>query len=241
MRNEPDAAWKLVTSATFAARASSTDPKDPRQFTHLRAKADPIAAAIESGSLVFALSTKHPFPWAASLAKFHGWIGPSPDGLRMHPSFTGQLIEACRKHTVRHHHGLNHAMRYRSRSAVVRHEDLLADQFSVLRTLARRFGLEQAAAELKALPIRVLPAHWDLAQPRFREVAFDPEFYEKQEYISRLSADQWDIVKREIDWNLMSRFGYAVDGSTASDWTFSSQDEEKVYSGDVSAASRPAE
>ena len=217
LRGEPDAAWKLVSSTAFAAPAQTTDPEDPRQVAHMRALAEPIAAAVASESLVFILSMKHPFPWAASVAKYHGWIVPAKAGLRMHPRFNGHLITACRRCTDRHRLWLDHILRYRSRSAIVRHEDLLADAFSVLRALARRFELKQAGPQLKALPLPVVPPYWDQEPPRFRGLAFDPEFYGKQDYVSRLSADQWEIVKSEIDWNILSRLGYSSDGSTSVD------------------------
>lgn len=219
-RDEADAAWKLVTSATFAAPAQTTDAEDGRQLAHMRKLAAPIAEAVESGSLVFVVSTKHPFPWAASLAKHHAWIVPARGGLRMHPIYTEHLIDSCRRCNVLLQLWLNHVCRYRSRSAIVRHEDLLADPFSVLRALAAQFELKQAGPELKALPRPVIPPYWDQDPLSFRQLPFDPEFYQKRDYVNRLSSDLWEIVKREIDWRLMSGLGYLPNGDTSPDWRF---------------------
>jgi len=223
LRDEPDAAWRLVTEATFRAPAYTTVPEDPDQLAHMRSLADPLADAVVSGSLAFVLSTKHPFPWIASVAKFHGWFVPARGGLRMHPRFTGHLIEACKLYNIRHQSWLDHAVRYRSRSAIVRHEDLLADALSVLRTLANQFGLHQAAQELQDLELAAAAPFWDHLPITFRQMPFDPEFYRRRDYNSRLNQDLWDIVTRLIDWNLVSRLGYSADGNTSPHWSISSE------------------
>ena len=223
VRNEPDAAWKLVTGATFSAPAQTTLPEDPEQLAYMRSLAEPIAEAVASGSLVFVLSTKHPFPWIASIAKFHGWFVPARGGLRMHPRYTGHLIDACRLYNIRHQSWLDHVIQYRSRSSIVRHEDLVADFCSVLSKLATQFELKQAAPELRAVERAAAAPFWDNFPIGFRQLSFDPEFYKNRDYISRLNQDLWDIVTRLIDWNLMSVFGYASNGNTSPDWTFSGQ------------------
>jgi hypothetical protein len=214
VRDQPDAAWRLVTTATFCAPAASTRLDDPQQLAHMRALADPIAEAVASGSLVFVLSTKHPFPWVASLANFRGWLQSTRGGACINPRFVGRLIEACRTFNLRHQSWLNHLLRHSSRSAIVRHEDLLADPYLVLRALASRFELAQAAPELKSPPVKVLPTNWDQDPPGFGKRAFDPEFYKRRDYASHLNPDLWEIVARQFDWSLMSRFGYSADGSS---------------------------
>jgi len=223
VRDEPDAAWKLVSEATFAASAQTTRPEDPDQLAYMRSLADPVAAAVASGSLAFALSTKHPFPWITSLAKFHGWLVPMRGGMRMHPVYTGHLMNACKLYNTRHQVWLDHVVRYRSRSAIVRHEDLLSDFRSVLNTLASQFGLQRATPELKDLEFSVAAPFWDQRPIGFRQMPFDPEFYTNRDYLARMNQDVWDIVTGLIDWNLVGRLGYLVDGSTSPDWSFSSQ------------------
>jgi len=221
VRDQPDAAWRLVTTATFCAPGESTRLDDPQQLAHMRALADPITEAVASGRLAFVLSTKHPFPWVASLAKFRSWLLPTTGGACMNPKFFGRLIEACRMFNYRHQSWLNHLSRYSSRSAIVRHEDLLADPYSVLRALASRFGLAQAAPELKSPPMKVLPSNWDLEPPGFGVRAFDAEFYKRRDYASQLNPDLWEIVARQFDWSLMNRLGYAADGGSRPDWDHS--------------------
>lgn len=222
VRDEPDAAWRLITESTFTAPADTTSREDPRQLAYMRELAEPAADAVASGRLVFALSTKHPFPWVVSAARFQGWLVMTTGGLRLHPRLTGRVIEACRAYNLRHESWLDHVSRYGSRSIIVRHEDLLADSFSVLRTLASRFELKQAAPELTDLVLSAAAPIWDEHPLTFRQRPFDREYYRQRDYIRCLNSDLWEIVKRLIDWRLMSHLGYSADGSTSTDWSFTS-------------------
>ena len=65
----PDPAWEFIRAATLAAPAEYTRADDPEQIRYLRGIAEAVTHAVRSGELGFILSTKHPYAWAASLAR----------------------------------------------------------------------------------------------------------------------------------------------------------------------------
>jgi len=68
-RTTPEPAWNFLTSATWAAPSETTDANDPGQLKHLREAAGMMTDAFDPSRLGFLISVKHPYSWAASLAR----------------------------------------------------------------------------------------------------------------------------------------------------------------------------
>ncbi len=156
-----DPAWEFVRSASFAAPAESTRPTDPAQLGYLREVAEVVTQSVRSNELGFILSTKHPYAWAASLARYSGWMIVQGGVAHMARHFRQHLSHACHQFNERHHAWLRHHRRCESRSIIVRHEDLVQDTLSVLRGLEAKFSLTRAQPEVMLVSGRVLPTDWD--------------------------------------------------------------------------------
>ena len=201
--------WQFVRAATLAAPAESTRPDDPEQIIYLRDIADAVAESVRAHRLGYLISSKHPHTWAASLARYSGWMTRGPFGPRMRRNFLGRLANACHLYNQRYRAWLDHHGRFEQRSAIVRYEDLLQDVSSTLTALERKFKLVRLEPELRALPRKVQPADWDQDSPDFDTDPFDPTVYSRGDYRRQLSSQAWKVIDDSIDWSIAGDLGYA--------------------------------
>jgi hypothetical protein len=207
-RARPDAEWQFVRAATYGAPAESTRQHDPAQVGYMRAIAVPVARAVDAGRVGFVISIKEPTAWAASLAKYSGWLVWTADGLRTHPRFAGDLRLACHQFNANYRAWLDLRARQEERTVVVRHEDLLERAPEVLAALGERFSLDRTSDEWRFPSGTAVAADWDHCEPAMYAQRFDPEFYRRRDYLRRLSAPLIEIVRETIDWGLVAEFGY---------------------------------
>ena len=97
----------------------------------------------------------------------------------------------------------------RTRSVIVRHEDLVDDTAPVLMTIERKFGLQRAAEELKTIRQTVDAADWDQVDPRLERRLFNRAYHSNQGYATLLSAESWKVVDETIDWGIAAELGYS--------------------------------
>jgi hypothetical protein len=204
----PDADWQFVRAATFAAPAESTRAHDVIQERYLRAVAAPVARAVTSGRVGYVISVKEPAAWAASLAKYSGWLAWIDGRRQMAPRFAPELKAACVQFNANYRAWLALHERSGGRSVVIRHEDLLDRATDVLADLAERFSLERTFDEWKFPAGAALPADWDHSDPVMYGRQFDAGFYRRREYVAVLSEPLWAIVRATIDWDLAATLGY---------------------------------
>jgi hypothetical protein len=207
-RDLPDADLEFITRATLAAPAKTTCAEQVEQQIHLRKLARPLTACVREDRLGFLISTKHPYPWAASLARFRKWTQEIDGRRQMSPEYAANLAEACTLFNQRHRAWLELHDRNTSRSAIIRHEDLLEKPAEVIAGLERQFGLWRLPGKLRIPQRTVAPTNWDQNAPWLDEKVFDRKLYTARQYENQLSPDLWNIVTGTIDWELMTRFGY---------------------------------
>jgi hypothetical protein len=196
-----DAAFELVSRATFDAPSLTTVRNDRRQLAEVRRWAAPVAEAHANGTLGWVISIRDPYAWALSVARFLGWATRRvlPDGR------ADDVRAACARFNESYAAWLALA---ESRTLVVRHEDLVRDPEAVVRTLAQKFGCERAP-EFVAVDRVVEPAIWDgMAMPT-QMLPYDREHYAGEGHVSGLPALHRDVVTETIDWELVRPFGYA--------------------------------
>lgn len=207
-RHLPDAEREFVTRVTLAAPANTTIAEHTEQQLYLQKLAHPLTVCVQEGRLGFIISTKHPYPWAASLARFKKWTSELDGRHRMSPEFADQLEEAVLMYNTRHRAWFDLYERNKARSAIIRHEDLLENPRRVVADLENKFGLWRFPGKLRIPQKKVDPTFWDQHVPWLDEQAFNPALYTSRLYEEQLSGELWDVVTNTIDWNLMARFGY---------------------------------
>jgi hypothetical protein len=207
-RNLPSADFEFVTHATLANPAKTTSSEQTDQQTHVRRLAHSLAACAREGRLGYLISTKHPYPWAASLARFRKWTREIDGRRQMSPEHAADLEEACRMFNLRHRAWLELHEANAAHSVIVRHEDLLEKPAAIVAGIERRFGLWRLPGKLKIPQKTVAPTTWDQNAPWLDEKAFDRKLYTARQYEDQLSPDLWAIVTDTIDWDLMGRYGY---------------------------------
>ena len=207
----PDVAWEFVRTATFASPAESTRADDAEQLAHMRNMAESLANSVASGQLGFLISVKHPYAWAASFARYSGWMITIDDELRMQIGLQSALELACGQFNERHRAWLDHWSRFPSRTAIVKYEDLLSDTAMVLSMLVAKFGLQRSTDECALITGTVGAVDWDNCPLLISEHPFDTSFYYERRFVDQLSPELWEVVRRTIDWGIAREFGYAPD------------------------------
>lgn len=207
----PDPDFEFVRATTLAAPAESTRPDDGRQIAYLRKTAKRVAASVRAGRLGFAVSSKNPYAWAASLARYSGWTFFVLTGRRIKPSCRDLLATACLEYNRNYRAWLDLAARFPSRSLLIRHEDLVEDAPGVLENLERRFGLSRLHPEFRLIAGNAEPAIWDDSEPALGKSNFNPTFYRERHYMKQLSAGLREVVEECIDWPIAAELGYRKD------------------------------
>lgn len=200
--------WEFVNRATSAASAEGVRDDDPPRLDHMRKYADALARSVEKKRLGFLISLKHPYAWAASLARYSDWMSEIDGLFQMNPIHGERLRKACVDYNGRHAAWLALHARNRHRSVLVRYEELLEQPDRVIADLEKKFGLRRPAGPLRLPGRKVHPAAWDQDSPLLAEEVFDPDFYKLRRYQERLRKELWEIVVETIDWKLMERCGY---------------------------------
>ena len=202
-----DRAWQFVTRATFAVPAETTKADDPDQLEYLRSLCEELADSFAAGRFGFVISVKNPYAWAASYARYCGWMTNTENGLQMATKYAAGLQWACQESNRRHRAWLDHCRKFPAHSIVVRYEDLLAEPAQTLVLVASKFGLDQPTEV--AVPKRMIgPPVWDNDPPLVYQQQFDSSFYEQKRFMNQLNRELWDIVDCTIDWKLMGAFAY---------------------------------
>ena len=204
----PDRAFEFVKAATFAAPAESTRPDDVAQLEHMRSLAMQIDESVSTGQLGFLISVKHPCAWAASFAKYYGWMVSTDSGQQMSSHYAKELERACHDFNLKHKSWLDHSSRFSSRTVIVRFEELLENPVGILSAIVTRFGLQQIDGPPALFERCVAAADWDHSEIGVGPKQFDPSFYHEKRFLSQLSRPLWDIVMSSIDWELAAAFGY---------------------------------
>jgi hypothetical protein len=208
-RGLPNADLEFVTRATMAAPAKTTIAEESDQQHHLQKLAHPLAASVRAGRLGYLISTKHPYPWAASLARFRKWTREIDGRCQMSPEFAGNLEEACRLYNDRHRAWLDLHEKNPVHSATIRHEDLLEKPAEVIARLEKQFGLWRLPGRSLRIPHKAVePTNWDQDAPWLDKKEFNLALYTARQYENQLSPELWNIVTTTIDWELMTRYGY---------------------------------
>ena len=207
--SDPD--WEFVRATTFAAAAESTRENDERQIAYMRKTAKQVAASVRAGRLGFAVSSKNPYAWAASLARYSGWTVWSPTGRRIQRSCRERLAAACREYSRNYRAWLDLMARFPARSVLIRHEDLVEDTAGVLENLERRFGLSRLRPELRLIAESAEAVDWDDSEPALRKTRFNPAFYRERRYMKQLSGELRETVEENIDWSIAAALGYRKD------------------------------
>jgi hypothetical protein len=205
----PDEAWQFVTAATVAAPAETTRANDTEQLKYIRNVAQQLLAAYDADSLGFVISIKNPYAWAASLAKYCGWLSRSHNRIQMRACFAAPLAEACDRFNARYRAWLLHHARHEARSMILRHEDLIENSGVAAEALMAKFGLELIAEKIVLPSGAVAPTHWDHSPQQTHPGKFDAEFYRSGQYATWLDSRLWDVVQERIDWHIAAEFGYS--------------------------------
>jgi hypothetical protein len=205
-RSQPEAIFNFVTSTTWAAPAETTCAQDSKQLRHLREVATALTDAFCPGRLGFVITVKHPYSWAASLARYNSWLNP-PDGV-MGREHAESLRLACDQYNRRHEAWLELHRRSEERCLIIRYEKLLEEPVAALSLLERKFGLLRSGPEPVVIRDRTLPTHWDDHPVSYESVRFDPSPYRDRTYQDLLTPELWTVVRETIDWDLAARFGY---------------------------------
>jgi len=207
-RNLPSADLEFVTRATIAASATTTATEEAEQQLYLQKLARPLAEAVRTARLGFIISTKHAYPWAASMARYRKWMREVEGRPQMLPEYAGELEKACHDFNLRHRAWLDLHDQNPARCAIIRHEDLLEKPEEIVARLERQFGLWRLHRRLRIPQKAVAPTTWDQNAPWLDEKPFDRALYTSRHYEDQLSPELWSIVTKTIDWDLMARFGY---------------------------------
>jgi hypothetical protein len=213
-RNLPKAEMEFVTRATLATPAKTTlaehseQPEHSEQQLYLQKLAQPLTTAVRENRLGFIISTKHPYPWAASIARFKKWTKEDDGRCQMNPEFAERLEEACRISNQNHQAWLDLYERNKTRSAIIRHEDLMVQPLEVVSRVEKKFGLWRFPVQMRLPQKKVEPTFWDQHAPWLDEKTFNPALYTSRLYEEQLNDELWSIVTKTIDWKLMARFGY---------------------------------
>jgi hypothetical protein len=208
-RGTPDEAWQFVTAATFAAPAETTRSNDSEQLKYIRNLAQGLLAAYDAERLGFVISIKNPYAWAASLAKYSGWLSRSQDRIQMNACFGAPLAAACDQFNARYRAWLMHHARHEARSMILRHEDLIEDSRVAAEALMAKFGLQLVSEEIVFPTGAMAPTHWDHSPQLTHPGKFDADFYRSGQYATWLDSRLWDIVQERIDWHIAAEFGYS--------------------------------
>jgi hypothetical protein len=201
--SEPDPDLAFVCAATLAAPAETTNLRDSGQSEYLRRLASPLAEAVRSGRLCYAVSVKHPFAQAASWLR---WLRLQSRPLDIVAEVRRLRVQANR----RLHRWLELAEAADGRSIIVRYEDLLGDTGHMLDGIAFRFGLQQATSTQLLFRKEAAPAHWDDREPPRHWVDFDAQRHAGSPATS-LAVDVRHAVDECTDWTLLERVGYHAD------------------------------
>jgi hypothetical protein len=215
-RGEVDAPYRFVSLCTWG---EEPDSSARQRQEYVRNLSTDLADAYSREELKFLISTKHPRPWAASVARQSGWTLAEPSGIlermrkrktkiTMREQYADRLEAACRDYNSRNRSWLELYERFPNRSEIVHHEDLLEDPLGILRKLASKFGLSFSGDRVVVPTLEVQAPEWDNDPLMFGDEPFDPAVYRKKKYRDQLSRVLWDIVERTIDWELAAQFGY---------------------------------
>lgn len=217
-------AYQWAKTITERAHARYTNPNDPAQQAYIRSIALELAAAVRAEKLGFIISIKDPYAWAASISAYNGWL---PHGLPRAPTPRSMsawkmkiaakvkeiwalryLSAACQEFNRKYWswHALHE--QFKTRSSIVRYEDLLSDPPCVLRSIADKHGLELTPAQILTPSETVLWAEWDHLPPPASHERFDASYYHEKKYLERLTPAMRDMITESIDWTLLSKFQY---------------------------------
>jgi hypothetical protein len=210
----PDEAWEFVTGATFAAPAETTRSNDSEQLKYIRNVAAGLLAEYDANRLGFVISIKNPYAWAASLAKYSGWLSSSQNRIHMNARFGAPLAAACDRFNARYRAWFMHHAQHEARSMILRHEDLIENSGMAAEALMAKFGLELISEKIVFPTGAMAPTHWDHSSPRMYPGKFDADFYRSGEYATWLDSRLWDIVQERIDWHVAAEFGYSSSRET---------------------------
>lgn len=218
-RGEADADYRFVFLCTWGTPADTDGGPTLAEQDYIRRLSTELADAYSQGEVKFLISTKHPRPWAASVARHSGWTIAEPNNIlerllkrktkiTMRAQYADQLAAACREYNTRNRSWLELVQRFPDRSHIVRHEDLLEDPVCELHRIASKLALSLSPSKVVVPALEVQAPQWDADPLMFGDEPFNRALYRKKKYEDQLSPALWEIVERTIDWDLAAQFGY---------------------------------
>ncbi|MFP5247714.1 MAG: hypothetical protein ACLGH0_13565, partial [Thermoanaerobaculia bacterium] len=93
-QTDPDPALAFVLHATTYAPALTTNLDDPGQRNEVQRVASRLAEAFRDGALGFVISSKNPYAWIVSYARYASWV--SRHGI-VPGHFVTEVEERCRE------------------------------------------------------------------------------------------------------------------------------------------------
>lgn len=207
-RASADPDWEFVRSATYAAPADSTRPDDAPQAAYLKRIAAPVARSARAGTVGFVVSARHPYAWLAGLVQFSFWVRPERGEQPLEPTCLPLIVHACHDYNAKYQAWLDHCGRFASRSALVRHEDLVEDPTAILARLERVFGLQRSRRQPDLPDRKVLPADWDQCHPAFDVGRFDRADCAARAGFGKSSTALRQMADEHIDWAVAAELGY---------------------------------
>jgi len=204
-QTSPEPELEFMRRATYAARGPASHDGDITQLAELRRRAPDVVEAYRRGTMRFVITTKDPYAWMVSVAKFHQWVHDDVETL--HDWDCDAVRTMC--HRYNEHHAAWHDLvaANPSRARWVRFEDLLGGAEMVFRQLEEGLGLHRNS-RFTDIPQRLEPTVWDHLPVLKTGAPFDPSQYTERRYLERLLPIHRQIIAATIDWPLFASFGY---------------------------------
>lgn len=200
---------RIILNTTWGRPGGMTRRENFAQIAFTHAFALQIQTSVTSRSLRAVLSIRHPLTWMEAVTRF--WLWP--------PQSTGDpWLEAeelefakglCQRFNARYSNWSQAVDALGERARIVHFETLEERWPSVVNDLATAFPLHRRHNQPVRSRRTVEPSPWDNAPPRYSNAKHQKRALRRPRLRKELEA----IVKNEIDWTLMKRFGYSPEPS----------------------------
>lgn len=202
---EEDLIHNKLIETTWSKSSKTTVRDDRKQIDYIKSIADLLKDCIVSEAMIFLISIKNPYAWAASALRISGWQLKYKNEEKR---YLKVLEESVNLFNIKYKSWIGLEQDYPGQTFVVRQEDLIENQPLILKHLKNKFNLNPVKDYPKSIEKIVLPTHWDNTEIQIHFEHFGGEFYLEKQYMRTLTPAMLRTLEMTIDWQMLEALGY---------------------------------